>query len=360
MRHECKFAARIRSGGNSVLILPLNPVRAPEVKFSLVPDWLLDRIIDDALAAGVARLNGFLPEGVSIDIPSVDLAMIRDELRAAVADRLGETGVPVNPGEPAIKAILARYAESLTGFFQKDAPCLGTHTLRSADNSRIRAAYARKNDDQVFAWAAPPAGGHPGQDWNCRCTAEQTPDPQTVPDGAICDILTGDRLSADWPGVGRSELAPSHGPGRGHAVRRAVSARYPQNNAPKRQTPQIRHGGIAQETGSKYTEGPFDLRLSCTDFRLAAFQTRRAAALTHGKAVSPACPLTRTKVSCGIGGAVAGPPVRPGDALVSARERCRSSHPPARPCRSGSPRNAAPSAATSSGSAGAPPAAGWA
>lgn len=70
MRHESKFAAWSRSGGNSVFVLPPGPVQAPEVKFSVVPDRLLDSIIDDALAAGVARLNGFLSEGVSIDITS--------------------------------------------------------------------------------------------------------------------------------------------------------------------------------------------------------------------------------------------------------------------------------------------------
>lgn len=59
MRHESKFAAWIRSGGKSVFVLPLGPVRAPEVKFSVVPDRLLDSIIDDPLATAVARLNGF-------------------------------------------------------------------------------------------------------------------------------------------------------------------------------------------------------------------------------------------------------------------------------------------------------------
>jgi hypothetical protein len=63
MRHESKFAAGIRSGGNSVFTLPLGPVRVPEVKFLVVPDRLLDIIIGDVLAAGVARLNAFLPEG---------------------------------------------------------------------------------------------------------------------------------------------------------------------------------------------------------------------------------------------------------------------------------------------------------
>jgi predicted chitinase len=206
MRHESKFAAWIRSGGNSVLVLPLGPVRAPEVKFSVVPDRLPDSIIDDALAAGVTRLNGFLPEGVSIDIASVDLSAMRDELRAAVADRLGKTGVPVNPNDPVIKAILARYAESLSGLFQRDALQLETYIWRSADDARVRPAHA-ENDDRVFAWSAPPAGGHPGQGWNCRCTAEPILDPQTIPEAAVCDLLTGDRLSAIFPEAPEDRLA---------------------------------------------------------------------------------------------------------------------------------------------------------
>jgi hypothetical protein len=149
MRHESKFAAWIRSGGNSAFVLPLGPVQAPEVKFSVVPDRLLDSIIDDALAEGVARLNGFLPEGVSIDITSVDLTTIRDQLRTSVADRLHETGVPVDPNDPVINAILARYTEALNGHFQRDALRLETYIWRSQDDARVREAHA-ENDDQVF------------------------------------------------------------------------------------------------------------------------------------------------------------------------------------------------------------------
>lgn len=205
MRHESKFAAWIRSGGNSLFVLPLNPVRAPEVKFSVVPDRLLDSIIDDALAAGVARLNGYLPEGVSIDITSVDLTSIRDELRAAVADRLSDTGVPVNPNDPVINAIQARYSETLNAHFQRDALQLETYIWRSRDDNRVREAHAEYND-QVFAWSAPPIGGHPGQDWNCRCTAEPIIDPPGIPEGAVCDILTGDRLSDVFPDADRDRL----------------------------------------------------------------------------------------------------------------------------------------------------------
>lgn len=205
MRHESKFAAWIRSGGNSVFVLPLGPVQAPEVKFSVVPDRLLDSIIDDALAAGVARLNGFLSEGVSIDIASVDLTTIRDQLRTSVADRLNETGVPVNPNDPVINVILARYTEALNGHFQRDALQLETYIWRSQDDARVREAHA-ENDDRVFAWANPPAGGHPGEAWNCRCTAEPIIDPQSIPEEAVCDILTGGRLSDVFPDADEDRL----------------------------------------------------------------------------------------------------------------------------------------------------------
>lgn len=162
MRHESKFSAWIRSGGNRVFDLPPGPVQALEVKFSVVPDLLLDSIIDDALAEGVARLNGFLPEGVSIDITSIDLTKIRDQLRTSVADRLNETGVAVDPNDLVINAILARYTEALNGHFQRNALQLETYIWRSQDDSRVREAHA-ENDDRVFAWANPPAGGHPGE-----------------------------------------------------------------------------------------------------------------------------------------------------------------------------------------------------
>lgn len=70
----------------------------------------------------------------------------------------------------------------------------------------IRAAHA-KYDDRVFAWSSPPAGGHPGEAWNCRCTAEPIIDPQNIPEGAVCDILTGDRLASVFPDAPSDRLA---------------------------------------------------------------------------------------------------------------------------------------------------------
>ena len=182
MRHESKFSTWLGSGGHSTFVLALDSHVTLEAKFSVEPDSLLDSIIDDALATAVGRLNQYLPGGVSIDISAIDLTRIRDQLRREVADRLTEIGVAVNPNEPVITSIIARYAEILNGFLQTDALHVERYIWRSRDVSRVRAAHA-EYDDHICSWSDPPEGGHPGQGWNCRCTAEPIIDlPERVND----------------------------------------------------------------------------------------------------------------------------------------------------------------------------------
>lgn len=126
------------------------------------------------------------------------LGPIRDELHSAVSHRLSELGVTVNPNDPVVNAILSRYTERLNGLLQAEALQIDQYIWRSQDDARVRAAHAAY-DDQVFWWSDPPEGGHPGQAWNCRCTAEPIIDLENIPEGAVCDILTGERLSTVFP-----------------------------------------------------------------------------------------------------------------------------------------------------------------
>lgn len=206
MRHESKLSTWIRSGGQSAFVLKMNNLVDLETKFSVVPDRLLDSIIDDALVVAVGRLNQYLPSGVSIDISAVDLTPIRDQLRGEVAARLTEIGVTVNPDDPAISAIIARYSEVLNRVFQTKGLQLESNVWRSRDDPRVRSAHA-EYDDQTFSWSDPPSGGHPGQGWNCRCTAEPIIDLESIPEGGVCDILTGDRLASVFPDADADRLA---------------------------------------------------------------------------------------------------------------------------------------------------------
>ncbi len=47
-----------------------------------------------------------------------------------------------------------------------------THYIwRTRGDGRVRASHAA-NNGRIFSWDNPPPMGHPGEDYNCRCTAE--------------------------------------------------------------------------------------------------------------------------------------------------------------------------------------------
>jgi SPP1 gp7 family putative phage head morphogenesis protein len=49
---------------------------------------------------------------------------------------------------------------------------IDTYTWRASRDGRVRESHAA-NDGKVFRWdSPPPETGHPGEDVNCRCTAE--------------------------------------------------------------------------------------------------------------------------------------------------------------------------------------------
>lgn len=47
-----------------------------------------------------------------------------------------------------------------------------THYIwRTRRDGKVRSAHADR-EGQIFSWDEPPEGGHPGEEYNCRCTAE--------------------------------------------------------------------------------------------------------------------------------------------------------------------------------------------
>lgn len=73
-------------------------------------------------------------------------------------------GMPI---EWSLKAMAARGELSL-----KAAEHPTTHYVwRTHGDGRVRAMHAA-NNGRIFSWDYPPATGHPGEDYGCRCTAE--------------------------------------------------------------------------------------------------------------------------------------------------------------------------------------------
>lgn len=47
-----------------------------------------------------------------------------------------------------------------------------THYIwRTRNDGKVRSAHAER-EGEIFSWDNPPPGGHPGEDYGCRCTAE--------------------------------------------------------------------------------------------------------------------------------------------------------------------------------------------
>lgn len=91
------------------------------------------------------------------------------------------------PLTPQIETRIARETQRLSGRMDQHLDMrrqlqagVETYIWRSRDDDKVRAAHAG-NDDRVFRWDDPPPGGHPGQDYGCRCYAEPLP-PDRLPD----------------------------------------------------------------------------------------------------------------------------------------------------------------------------------
>jgi SPP1 gp7 family putative phage head morphogenesis protein len=52
----------------------------------------------------------------------------------------------------------------------KQAATSGQYVWRTRDDDKVRPSH-RANDGHVFDWSAPPATGHPGSEYGCRCQA---------------------------------------------------------------------------------------------------------------------------------------------------------------------------------------------
>lgn len=106
----------------------------------------------------------------------------------------------LDPIREGMEAHLLRGFAGLVNELRQRGLGIESYVWRSRDDGKVRSSHARF-DDQRFNWDDPPEGGHPGQDFNCRCRAEPAlPDePDYVPDTGIAYTLA--RLDAEAEGM---------------------------------------------------------------------------------------------------------------------------------------------------------------
>lgn len=110
-----------------------------------------------------------------------------EETKKLVADQ---------PLMPQIEAMVARYGAALSrriyaSMEQQRQQTEGvTHYIwHTAGDDKVRPAHA-VNDGQLFSWKNPPATGHPGEGYHCRCHAEPVKLPDDPPIEPVYPIET--------------------------------------------------------------------------------------------------------------------------------------------------------------------------
>lgn len=205
MSDESQLARFIRRGGAGAMVVRLDRLAMLERKFAVSPENLLGSIADNALAAGLAELNRYLPEGLSANIDGVDFSDIQADLNAAVAARIAQIGLPVNENDPVIKAAIRHAAAQVSARLQQDGMGVTEFIWRSRDDARVRPEH-QQHDDQQFLWATPPDDGTPGDAYGCRCSAEPVFVLEDLPEGATCEKLTAEKLRNVFPDASEERL----------------------------------------------------------------------------------------------------------------------------------------------------------
>lgn len=209
MSFESKFASFIRRGGSGQIDLALADLAVLDRKFDVAPQYLLGSIADNALGEALREINIWLPPNTSVDFTKTDLTDIQNDLNDTVAARLSGAGMPVDPNDPVIAAALHYATAQIIARLSQDVLGLTEYIWQSRDDDQVRPAH-RARDGDVFQWVSPPPGGNPGFDYGCRCVAEPVFTNAPFPEGATCEKLNAEALSAVFPGASeerRKELA---------------------------------------------------------------------------------------------------------------------------------------------------------
>ncbi len=84
-----------------------------------------------------------------------------------------------------------RFKQGLDGYRQETLG-IEQYIWRTMDDGKVRALH-RQYDDRTFSWDNPPADGHPGDAFGCRCTAEPV-----LPDSLPLDPDPPEISDEDW------------------------------------------------------------------------------------------------------------------------------------------------------------------
>jgi len=171
---QSAFENFIRFGGSKSFALNLghtakrqekqdNP--APE---ATVRDWM-DQVWNKSFGATTQAIlktppYEFSPKGLA----DLDMADLRERALAAVLDAMHHENFDLSSADGRQRALAVLLG--VLNQAQQQAMGIEFYVWNTQHDARVRGAHA-KRDGVIFRWDDPPEGGHPSEDYRCRCYA---------------------------------------------------------------------------------------------------------------------------------------------------------------------------------------------
>jgi GH24 family phage-related lysozyme (muramidase) len=168
------FESFIRNGGTKTFVLylgnraPLEFKQDASTRADEVRDWVDENWTQSFGATSQAILKTKPFEFSADGLSDLDQETLRVDAAAEVAEAMTREGFTLEDAEGRQRALAV-----LFGFLnrvQQEAMGIDFYVWTTQNDSRVREGHAER-DDKIFRWDDPPEGGHPSEDFGCRCYA---------------------------------------------------------------------------------------------------------------------------------------------------------------------------------------------
>ncbi len=168
------FESFIRNGGTKTFVLNLGHRLPLELKqdagsgSDVIREWIDENWNPSFGATSQAILKTKPFEFSAAGLSELDQDALRADAAAEVAEAMTREGFTLDNADGQRRALAV-----LFGFLnrvQQEAMGIDFYVWTTQHDRRVREGHAER-DDRIFRWDDPPEGGHPSEDFGCRCYA---------------------------------------------------------------------------------------------------------------------------------------------------------------------------------------------
>jgi hypothetical protein len=139
---------------------------AAKINLARAPETDEERLAVRQLKTALNRLGYYAPhpkQGMNDDID--------EDLKDAIYAYQRKSTIFYDDVDLAPRSTTERILNQDLDYMERDHLFSGAYVWRTVGDGKVRGEHAVRNG-QTFLWSDPPEGGHPAEDYNCRCWAE--------------------------------------------------------------------------------------------------------------------------------------------------------------------------------------------